>query len=125
MTIQIKTYHKKEVIDITDKIGRELEGDGLLNVFIKHSTAAVSIADLDPGSDTDLLTALSKMTPIANWNHPHDPEHYPDHLWSSLIGCNLTIPYQSGRLALGEWQRVILIELDGPKDRELVLTSSK
>lgn len=122
MTIGVKTAAKRQVVDITDRIEAQLEGSGLVNVFVKHTTAAVTVADLDPGADQDYLTALEALTPRADWNHPHDPGHFPDHLWSSLVGVSLSLPYQDGKLLLGSWQRVILIELDGPRERQLELT---
>ena len=122
MRVDVKTYHKREVVDITAKIERTTTGSGLLNVFFQHTTGALAISDLDPGTDNDLLTALARLTPEGDWEHSHDPAHYPDHLWSTIIGASINIPYNSGKLALGKWQRVILIELDGPKLRSLLLT---
>jgi len=122
MTIKIKTYQKTEIIDITGKVEREIKGTGLVNIYVKHTTAAITVTDLDPGSDTDFLNAIKAMTPTVQWTHPHDPSHYPDHLFSSLIGVSLTLPFIDGKLQLGEWQRIVFIELDGAKDRELILT---
>ncbi len=117
--ITITTQYKRQVIDITDQIERNLSRNGLVNLLLTHTTAAITTADLDPGTDKDILTAVSSLTPLANWKHPHDPEHFPDHLWSSLIGTSLTLPFNDGKLLLGRWQRVILIEFDGPRQREL------
>jgi secondary thiamine-phosphate synthase enzyme len=117
MTLKIKTLKKRDVVDITDKIEVALEGSGLVNIFVKHTTAALTTADLDPGTDIDLLDAIENMTPKGLWRHPHDPSHFPDHLWASLIGPTLMVPYIQGKLSLGTWQRIILIELDGPRDR--------
>jgi len=121
MTIQ--TEDKRQVVDITDRVEAELKGSGLVNVFVKHTTAALTVADLDPGTDKDYLKALEAMTPASHWSHPHDPGHFPDHLWSSLIGVSLTLPYRDGKLLLGSWQRIILVELDGPRDREVEITT--
>ncbi len=125
MTIELNTYQQKEIIDITDRVSQELEGNGLVNIFVKHTTAGISVADLDPGGDTDLINAITKLTPAANWIHPHDSDHYPDHFWSTLIGCSLSVPFENSRLILGKWQRIILVELDGPKTRQLLLTCIK
>lgn len=125
MTIQLKTSKKRQIIDITGQVQAQLEGSGLVNVFIKHTTMAVTVADLDPGTDQDIIDALEAMTPQKPWRHPHDPGHFPDHLWSALIGPSVTLPYHNGRLQLGSWQRVIVIELDGPRERQLELTLIK
>lgn len=122
MTINIETYRNKEVIDITGKIERVIKGTGLVNVFVKHTTTAITIVDLEPGSDSDFMNAIEAMTPKVDWIHPHNPSHYPNHLFSSLIGVSVNIPFIKGKLQLGQWQRIILIELDGAKSRELVLT---
>ena len=122
MTIEVRSDHKRQVVDITDRISTGLSGDGLVSVFVKHTTAAVTLADLDPGTDLDILDTLKAMTPALNWRHPHDPGHFPDHFWSSLIGVSVHVPFKDGALQLGTWQRLVLIELDGPRQREIELT---
>jgi secondary thiamine-phosphate synthase enzyme len=126
MLLNIKTQKKKEVIDITDIVNGELNKldvtEGLCSLFLKHTTAALTTADLDPGTDQDLLDALEAMSPKLNYRHPHNPKHAPDHILSSIIGTSLTIPVSNNQLTLGTWQRVVLIELDGPRDREIVFS---
>lgn len=118
----IETEQKRQVVDITDEVGEHLpDGEGMLNVFVKHTTAAVTTADLDPGTDLDLLDALDKLLPDLKWRHPHDPSHTPDHLLASMIGPSVSVPYKDGRLELGTWQRIILIEFDGPRPRTIIL----
>lgn len=121
MIIKLNTSKHREVIDISEKL-EVPDGDGLLNIFVRHTTACVSIVDLDSGTDADYLKALTQLTPDTNWNHPHEPRHFPDHLWPAIVGSTVSIPYQQGTLLLGTWQRVVLIELDGPREREIALT---
>src|SRR4051812_3735871 len=109
MQISVKTDKKRQVVDITSLVEGRLSGNGLVNVFVLHTTAAITAADLDPGTDLDYLDALAAMTPDKRWGHPHDPSHFPDHLWSSIIGPELTAPFKDGKLQLGAWQRLILI----------------
>jgi secondary thiamine-phosphate synthase enzyme len=120
-TITVSTRRKDQVIDITENIEEYLhtaeKESGVCVVFAAHTTCALTTADLDPGTDLDLLQALRKLLPQMSYRHPHNPEHAPDHLLSSLIGPSVTIPYVNHRLALGTWQRVILVELDGPRQR--------
>ncbi|TSC87516.1 MAG: hypothetical protein G01um10147_494 [Microgenomates group bacterium Gr01-1014_7] len=124
--LSIKTSKKKEVIDITDLINQELEKqnfkNGVCHLFLTHTTAALTTADLDPGTDQDYLDAFEDLIPKLNYQHPHDPSHTPDHILSSLIGTSLTLPVENGKLVLGTWQRLVLIELDGPRERQVVLT---
>jgi len=123
MIIEIQTNLKKEVIDITDKINalikKENFKDGLINLFLMHTTAALTTADLDPGTDLDMLDAFSKLIPKLNYRHPHNPDHVPDHILSSLIGTSLTLPILNNEVLLGTWQRIVLIEFDGSRLRKI------
>jgi secondary thiamine-phosphate synthase enzyme len=126
MQITIKTSKKREVVDITDKVQSIISKQGILDgvctVFVKHTTAAITTADLDPGTDLDLLDAIEKIVPKLKYRHPHDPSHAPDHIAASLIGPSVTVPIENGKLSLGTWQRIILIELDGPRARSITLS---
>lgn len=120
--LTIRTHRKREILDITAKIEEILSDEsGICCLNILHTTAALTTADLDPGTDLDMLDAFEAMMPKLQYRHPHNPAHVPDHILSSLIGAALTLPVHSGSLILGTWQRVILVELDGPRSRELTL----
>jgi secondary thiamine-phosphate synthase enzyme len=126
MRLQISTHKKHEIIDITDQIQQQLPNqNGLINVFILHTTAAITTADLDPGTDEDFLDFLKSLVPDLNWRHPHNPAHAPDHLLSSVIGPEVNVPLQNGKLQLGTWQRIVLVELDGPRQRNIEITCLK
>lgn len=124
--IKVNTSKKREVLDITDKVNEEVEKSGIkngvCNLFVTHTTAAITTADLDPGTEQDYLKAFDKLIPDLEYNHPHDPSHMSDHILSSLIGTSISVPVEDGQLVLGTWQRVILIEFDGPKQREIIIT---
>ena len=126
-TVTITTKKKDEVVDITETVENLLEEmkaqSGICVVFVAHTTCALTTADLDPGTDLDFLNALRHMLPHISYRHPHDPSHTPDHILSSILGPSLAIPYQDGQLLLGIWQRVILVELDGPRQRTLHVSS--
>ena len=126
MNLTIQTTRKDEVIDITDNIeeilSQQTSQEGLCTIFVKHTTCCITTADLDPGTDLDLLDALRGTLPKIHYRHPHDPSHAPDHILSSLIGPSVIIPFAYGKLDLGVWQRVVLIELDGPRQRNVVVT---
>lgn len=125
--VSVNTAKKREVLDITDLIDeciqKQDKNSGLVNIFITHTTAAITTADLDPGTDQDYLNAFDKLIPQIKFNHPHDPSHMPDHILSSLIGVSLAIPFEKKQLILGTWQRVVLLEFDGPRDRKVILTT--
>ncbi len=118
--LTIQTTKPRQVVDITDNVQAMLNSNAsLCVVFVAHTTCAVTTADLDPGTDLDLLDAVWQMIPKLQYRHPHNPAHVPAHLASSIIGPSVTIPVSEGKLMLGTWQRIILIELDGPRDRQL------
>jgi secondary thiamine-phosphate synthase enzyme len=120
-TVTIRTNKKDQVVDITETVAtylREAQAEsGVCVVFAAHTTCALTTADLDPGTDLDLLDALRRLLPQMSYRHPHDPEHAPDHLLSSIIGPSVAIPFENRQLLLGTWQRVVLVELDGPRQR--------
>ena len=121
----IKSHLKREVVDITDQVNKEISKqnikEGVCNLFVTHTTAALTTADLDPGTDQDYLHAFAHIVPNLNYQHPHDPSHMPDHLLSSLIGTSLNLPVENGKLVLGTWQKVVLLEFDGPRERTVIL----
>ncbi len=126
-TLTVKTRKKREVLDITETVQALLEKNhssatGICNLLILHTTAALTTADLDPGTDLDMLDAFEAMIPKLRYRHPHNPEHVPDHILSALIGTSIALPFEHGNLVLGTWQRIVLIELDGPRERELVVS---
>ncbi len=125
-TIVVATTHKDEVVDLTATVEASLDEaeqeSGVCVVFAAHTTCALTTADLDPGTDLDLLQALRTLLPPISYRHPHDPAHTPDHILSALIGPSVAIPYAARQLLLGTWQRVILVELDGPRQRTLHIT---
>src|SRR5437588_8842646 len=123
--LSIKTRNKREVLDITDlvedQLGKNGSASGVCHLLVLHTTAALTTADLDPGTDLDMLDAFEAMMPKLHYRHPHNPAHVPDHILSAMIGTSLAVPVQKGKLVLGTWQRVVLIEFDGPRERESIV----
>ena len=123
---EVATKRKRQVIDLTDicqgKISELKNNSGVCHLFVLHTTAALTIADLDPGTDLDLLDALDALVPKLKYRHPHDPSHVSDHILSSLIGTSLAVPVDDGEILLGTWQRIILLEFDGPRKRQIALS---
>ena len=123
--LTFKTRKKRDVVDITDKIEdllADAKATGICNLLVLHTTAALTTADLDPGTDLDLLDAFEAMVPKLKYRHPHNPAHVGDHILSALVGTSVALPFEKGKLLLGTWQRVVLVEFDGPRDRDIVMT---
>lgn len=125
MQVSVHTTKPKEIVDITNQVQEEVTRQGIKNgvcvLFIKHTTAALTTADLDPGTDLDMLDAFEQIVPKLHYRHPHNPDHVPDHIMSSIIGPSVTVPIEHGALDLGTWQRIVVVELDGPRERDISL----
>ena len=97
-------------------------GDGLLHVFVPHATAGLAIIETGAGSDDDLLAALGDLLPADDrWRHRHgSPGHGRSHVMPAIVPPQTTVPVLDGRMALGTWQSVCLVDLnvDNP-DREV------
>jgi secondary thiamine-phosphate synthase enzyme len=127
MQLRISSNQAREIIDITDELSQQLPtGTCLLNILVKHTTCAITAMDIDPGMDENLLDAVTALIPKKQWQHPHNSahEHVTAHLLGSILGPSLTVPFHIGQLQLGTWQRIILIELDGPRERRLLLSTT-
>jgi secondary thiamine-phosphate synthase enzyme len=115
------------VLDITDQIeaclGEHGIQDGLCTVFVTHTTAGLTTGESIEGTDEDLMETLQRIIPKLRFRHAHDPSHAPDHMISSILGPSLTIPINNRCLTLGTWQRVLLVECSGPRERKVVVSS--
>ena len=128
--IEVHTGRREAVHDITracaEFTGRVASGgDGLLHVFVPHATAGLALIELGAGSDADLLAALAELLPADDrWQHAHGSRgHGRSHVLPALVTPFLVIPVLSGRMALGTWQSVALVDvnLDNP-DRQVRLS---
>jgi secondary thiamine-phosphate synthase enzyme len=121
--IEVRTGSSETVHDLTDACTAFLQEaargrDGLLNVFVPHATAGVAVIETGAGSDDDLLTALGELLPADDrWRHRHGaPGHGRDHVLPALVPPHATLPVIGGRLELGTWQSVVLVDtnVDNP-----------
>jgi secondary thiamine-phosphate synthase enzyme len=115
--ITVRTGSRPAVRDITAEAQRFLSGagDGLLHVFVPHATAGVAIIETGAGSDEDLIAALDDVLPTDDrWRHRHgSPGHGRDHVLPAFVAPYATLPVIGGRLALGTWQSVCLVDPNG------------
>ena len=129
-TIDVHTGGRDTVHDLTRQcesfLAEEAGGeDGLLHVFVPHATAGIAIIETGSGSDDDLLAALGDLLPADDrWRHQHgSPGHGRSHVMPAVVPPYATVPVLGGRLALGTWQSICLVDLnvDNP-DREVRLS---
>lgn len=124
-TLTIRTGNSPVVRDLTAECERFLAGsdagrqDGLLNVFVPHATAGIAILETGAGSDGDLIAALEDLLPRDDrWRHRHGSRgHGRDHVLPAFIPPQATVPVIGGRLQLGTWQSVCLVDtnVDNPE----------
>ena len=115
--LTVRTGSSRGLFDLTDAcaafVGEASDGgDGLLHVFVPHATAGVVVMEMSAGSEEDLLDALDRLLPRDDrWRHRHGSAgHGADHVLPLLVSPSLSVPVQAGRLALGTWQSIALLD---------------
>jgi secondary thiamine-phosphate synthase enzyme len=115
-TISVRTGSRDTVHNLTGDAESFVadKGDGLLSVFVPHATAGVAVIELGAGSDDDLLSALKDLLPADDrWQHSHGSRgHGRSHVMPAFVPPSLTVPVLGGRLALGTWQSIALVDLN-------------
>jgi secondary thiamine-phosphate synthase enzyme len=126
-TITLDTGSSDTVADMTRVCREFVEGerDGLLHVFVEHATAGLAIIETGAGSDRDLLDALGDLLPADDrWAHRHGSRgHGRSHVMPALVPPYASIPVIEGRLALGTWQSICLVDLNVDNQRRRVRLS--
>lgn len=127
---EVRTTREGEVIDITSRVGEAVAGsglsDGLATVFVTGSTAAVTTIEFEPGLVEDFPAMLDRAAPRVGVEYQHEKRWHDgngrSHVKASLVGPSLSVPFVGGELSLGEWQQVVLVELDvRPRTRKVVV----
>ncbi|HEY0616904.1 MAG TPA: YjbQ family protein [Kribbella sp.] len=124
--IDVGTGSREVVFDLTSRCeqfvaaeAHQAQGDGLLHLFVPHATAGIAILETGAGSDTDLLAVLEELLPRDfHWQHRHgSPGHGRDHVLPALIPPYASLPVIGGRLMLGTWQSICLVDtnVDNPQ----------
>lgn len=124
--LTVETGTQPALVDLTDaciRFLREVDAaDGLLTVFVPHATAGIVVVELGAGSDADLLAALDRLLPRdERWRHRHgSPGHGADHVLPLLASPSLTVPVVDGRMTLGTWQSIALLDPNRDNPRRTV-----
>lgn len=124
---RIRSRRPQELIDITAQVAEIVRASsvsqGLCHVYVPHATAAVVINENDdPNVCEDLLDCLGKLVPAGVWRHDRVDNNAAAHIKAAVLGPGEMIPVREGRLLLGTWQAVMVAELDGPRERRVVVT---
>lgn len=125
--LSIRTQRRCEVVDLTAEVARVVAEagvtEGLCSVFVPHATAAVVINENDdPNLCDDLLDALARLVPDGQWRHDRVDGNGAAHIKAAMLGPGETVPVREGRLQLGRWQAIMLVDLDGPRQRRVLVT---
>ena len=122
LTIEVQTQAATEVIDVTARVEALTGGasGGSCHLFLRHTTAGLMVMTWETGVPDDIMDILRSLTP--NLAYRHDtPAHVAAHFLSALVGPSVHVPVRDGKLALGEFQRIVLMEFEGPRRREIEL----
>ena len=125
--LRLRTRAKRELVDITSELAAIVSKaaivEGLCHVYVAHATAAIVINENDdPNVCVDLLDALDRVIPAGIWRHDRVDGNAASHIQAAILGPGETIPVRDGELLLGRWQAVMLAELDGPRERRIIVT---
>ena len=106
----------RRLVDLTNEASAfcASRADGLLNVFVPHASAGVAIIETGAGSEEDLIETLERLLPRDDrWTHRHGAHgHGADHVLPAIVSPSVTIPVIAGRMQLGTWQSVVLVDLN-------------
>jgi len=122
--IAVKTRRRDELVELTDTINREIQSagirSGLCHLSVLHTTAALIVNEAEPGLRDDFLATMTRLVPVdPSYAHPDGNGHA--HIKAALLGSAQTLQIREGRLHLGTWQSVFLVEFDGPRERRIAL----
>ena len=122
-TFTVRTSNPREIVDITDEVSRRVSKvrEGICLVYVPHATAGLIINEYEPNIAEDYVGFFEKLVPKARWKHNIIDDNAEAHLKSGLVGPSATVPVSDGRLVLGTWQRLLLCEFDGPRDRRIAV----
>jgi secondary thiamine-phosphate synthase enzyme len=124
--LEVRTTARNEMVEVTDLlrqvVSRRAISDGMLVVYVPHTTAAVTINEnADPDVKSDMLAKLGELVPQRERYYRHAEGNSDSHVKSALLGQSAVVLVEGGRLVLGRWQGAYFCEFDGPRDRELYI----
>lgn len=130
MRFSIETQGRYDFVDLTHRVIQVVDdstvSEGLVNVFVRGSTVAVTTMEFEPGLVKDLTELFERWAPEQDDYHHNQKwgdHNGAAHIKSSILGTDLSIPIEDGKALLGTWQHIVLIDFDErPREREIVVT---
>ena len=121
----VSSTERYQLVDITDQIEKLIEksrvNDGICLVFVPHSTCAIILTENEEGLKNDWLRVLQKQVEGLNFKHNQIDDNADSHILAGILGQGKTIPIENGKLIRGTWQQIFLVELDGPRERKIIV----
>jgi secondary thiamine-phosphate synthase enzyme len=123
VTFEVNTGDRIATVEFTDEVEKAVPSDaeGTCTVFVRHTTAGVSVNEAEPRLLADIERVLADLVPESGWDHDELDGNADAHLRSLLLGRSVTVPVVDGSLDLGTWQSILLVECDGPRTREVTV----
>jgi len=123
--LDISTENRYQLVDITEEVEEIVKEskveDGLVLVFVPHSTAGVVLTENEKGLKNDWLEIFKKLTSGIDFEHNKIDDNADSHLLSGLIGQGKVLPIKDGKIIRGTWQQIFLAEFDGPRERKVIV----
>ena len=126
--LQLRSTKREEAFDITEKVEQVVKqaglAEGICRLYVPHTTATIFINENeDPAVPKDIVRYLSELAPRGG-DYQHREGNADSHIKAALIGASVHVPIQNGKLLLGTWQAIFFCELDGPRQREVIIQLS-
>ena len=126
----VQSRRKIEILDITNRVnevvGHSEIKNGLISIWVPHTTAAIAVNEHDPDLWEDILATMERLVPIkgdyrhnAKYGWIPSEQNAHAHILNCLIKPSVTLPLENGRILLGTWQSILFIEMDGPQTRRV------
>src|SRR6267142_4944227 len=125
-TIKVRSSAREELVEFTDLVQQKLaasgEQEGVVVLYVQHTTAGLTVNEnADPDVPRDMLHAFRTLIPQHGMGFRHGEENSDAHIKASLVGSTVTIPFTDGELLLGRWQGIFLCEVDGGRERKVIM----
>jgi secondary thiamine-phosphate synthase enzyme len=119
MRFDVSTDRRTQVVDVTDRVREAVPDghDGTCTVYVRHTTAGIVVNEAESRLLADVERFVSDLAPDDGWRHDEIDDNADSHLRALLLGPSVTLPVRNGRIDLGTWQSVLLVECDGPRSR--------